>query len=127
MEFALAVAVRYGKVGLEQFEPFCINDPQVKELISKIKMELDPKFEPLGLIGTAPAKLRIVLKDGRTLDGRCDLAKGNPEKPLSDGELSSKFLECVSDILTPQHSKRILEDLFAFETIEDIDSILKMI
>ncbi len=127
MEFALAAAVRYGKVGLEQFEPSCINDPQVKELIPKIQMELDPEFAPLGLIGTAPAKLRIVLKDGRTLDGRCDLAKGNPEKPLTDGELSSKFLECVSDIITPQNSKRILKDLFAFEKIDDINSILIMV
>ncbi|HEA65987.1 MAG TPA: MmgE/PrpD family protein [Desulfobacterales bacterium] len=127
MEYALAVAVRYGKVGLEQFESSCINDPQVKELIPKIQMELDPEFSPLGLIGTAPAKLHIVLKDGRTLDGRCDLAKGNPEKPLTDGELSSKFLECVSDIITPQNSKRILKDLFAFEKIDDINSILKMI
>lgn len=90
-------------------------------------MELDPEFAPLGLIGTAPAKLRIVLKDGRILNGRCDLAKGNPEKPLSDGELSSKFLECVSDIITPRNSKRILNDLFAFEKIDDINSILKMI
>jgi len=127
MEFALAAAVRYGKVGLGQFETSCINDPQVKELIAKIKMELDPEFSPLGLIGTAPAKLRIVLKDGRTLYGRCDLARGNPEKPLSDEELSSKFLECVSDILSPRNSKKILEDLFAFEKIDDISSILKMI
>ena len=90
-------------------------------------MELDPEFTPLGLIGTAPAKLRIVLKDDRTLDGRCDLAKGNPEKPLSDGELSCKFLECVSDIIALRNSKRILKDLFAFEKIDDINSILKMI
>jgi len=66
-------------VGLKQFEGSCINDHQVKELIPKIQMELDPEFAPLGLIGTAPAKLRIVLKDGRTLDGRCDLTQAPTE------------------------------------------------
>jgi 2-methylcitrate dehydratase PrpD len=127
MEFALAVAVRYGKVGLEQFKPSCLNDPQVRELLSKIHMEIDPEFASLGLIGSAPAKLQVMLKDGRVLNGRCDLAKGNPEKPLSDAELSAKFLDNVSDIIDPPHSQKILNTLFAFEKADDINAIVDMI
>jgi 2-methylcitrate dehydratase PrpD len=127
MEFALAAAVRYGRVGLEQFTSSCLNDPQVRELIPKIHMEIDQEFASMGLIGTAPAKLEIFLKDGRMLKGRCDLAKGNPEKPLSDEELSAKFLENVSGIIKPRQSKKILNTLFAFEKADNINTILDMI
>jgi 2-methylcitrate dehydratase PrpD len=127
MEFALAAAVRYGRVGLAQFKPSCLNDPQVRGLLPKIHMEIDPEFASMGLIGTAPAKLEIILKDGTVLNGRCDLAKGNPEKPLSDEELSAKFLENVSGIIEPRHSQKILKALFAFEKVDDINTIVDMI
>ena len=127
MAYALAAALRYGKVSLAQFKESCLEDPVIIGLIPKITMKTDPELAKLGLIGTAPAKLRIVLDDGRTLYGRCDLAKGNPENPMSDEELYSKFLDCVSESTGAGRAKKILDSLRALETVENIGSLMEMI
>ena len=54
---------------------------------------------------------------------RCDLAKGNPEKPFSHVELETKFLECASRIFKPAQGRRVLEALLSIENVEDINSI----
>ncbi len=123
MEYALAVAVVYGKAGLAQYTPEAMNDVRVKRLVPRISMEIDSELAALGFIGTAPAKLRITLEDGRTLEGRCDLATGNPEKPLSDSDLTSKFMECASRVLEPTRSRKLLDMLFSLDEIEDINLI----
>ena len=127
MEYAISTAVVYGRVGLEEFKKSRINDPKIKELLKKMSVRLDPEFEPMGFIGTAPAKLQVNLKDGRVLKSRCMLAKGNPEKPLSDRELSAKFYDCVSGIYKPSHAKKILDSMFALENMDDINLLLTLI
>ena len=123
MEYALASAIVYGKLGLSEFTEESINDPRIRHMISKINVEIDPELAKLGFIGTAHAKLRVTLKDGRILEDSRDLAIGNPEKPFSDVELEGKFLECASRVFEPDQCRRILEALFSIEKVEDINSI----
>ncbi len=127
MEHALAAAIVYRKIGLSEFTSESVNDPGIREIIPKITMEIDPQLAKLGFIGRAPAKLRIALKDGRLLKGRCDLAKGNPEKPLNDEELSAKFFECASKVFEPDRSQRVFDALLSIEKVEDINSITRLL
>ena len=126
MEYALAAAIVYGKVRLDQYTLDAVNHPTVTELMSRINMEIDPELAALGFIGTAPAKLRIKLTDGRVLEGRCDLAVRNPEKPLSDSDIRSKFMECASRVLTQTRVQKLVDMLFSLERIEDIASIVDL-
>jgi hypothetical protein len=42
-------------------------------------------------------RVRIRLKDGRTLDsGEIRFARGNAKLPLGEGELKAKFFDCVA-------------------------------
>lgn len=126
MEYVLAAAIRYGELGLAQFEESCVQDPIIRYLIPKIRMEIDEELAALGFVGHAPAKLKIHLRDGRILEGRCDRARGNPEKPMSDEELNQKFLECATEVLALHSARSLLEVLVALEKMKDIEHIVKM-
>lgn len=127
MEYAMAAAIVFGKVNLEEFTEESVHDPRIEALIPKIMMEVDSELAKLGFIGTAPAKIKILLKDGGKLEGKCDLAKGNPEKPLSDREIEEKFLQCASRSLEEKKSKKVLHSLFSLEKIEDINEICNLL
>jgi 2-methylcitrate dehydratase PrpD len=126
MEYALAAAILYGRVGLAQFEESCIRDPLIRDLMAKTEMKIDEELAALGFVGHAPAKLRLRLKDGRVLESRCDMARGNPQIPLGDEGLKEKFLECATKVIDHKSAARLLEALFALEKNEDIRSVVKM-
>ena len=46
---------------------------------------------------------------------------------MSDEELYSKFLDCVSESIGAGRAKKILDSLRALETVENIGSIMEMI
>lgn len=127
MEYAIAAAIIFGKVALEEFTEESIHDPRIEALIPKINMEVDSELAKLGFIGTAPVKIRIILKNGSELNRECDLAKGDPEKPLNDREIENKFMQCASRIINEKKSKKILDSLFELETIDDINSITDLL
>lgn len=127
MEYALCSAIVYGRLGLSEFALEALNDPRIKALMPTVYMETDPELAQLGFIGTAPVKLRITLKDGRVLEDSRDLAKGNPELPLSDEELSDKFMECASKALDLHHCRKVLKALFEMEKVKDINLITRLL
>ena len=61
----------------------------------RIEMEVDPELAKLGFIGTAPVRMLVRLKDGRTFRLENDLAQGNPQKPLSPDQRKKKFDSCL--------------------------------
>lgn len=116
MQYALAARLIYGEVGLNQFTDLAVRDPRVQALMAKIQMRVDPELEKLGFIGTAPVKLRVYLKGGETICIENDLAKGNPEKPLSQAEIDNKFTACVMPRVGEDKCRRWLGVMANFET-----------
>ncbi|HEY7219638.1 MAG TPA: hypothetical protein VH985_14730, partial [Candidatus Binatia bacterium] len=66
------------------------------------------------------SRIRVILKDGRVIEGRCDVARGHPEKPLSWSELGDKFRDCASLVL-PRKSAE--ETIRLVERIDQLKSL----
>jgi hypothetical protein len=68
--------------------------------------------------------LRIKLKDGRTISGRTDIAKGNPADPMSYEEVAAKFLDCASFAKWPQaKAKQIVGMVRRLEDVTDVRAL----
>ncbi|CAM3621268.1 MmgE/PrpD family protein [Parendozoicomonas haliclonae] len=126
MQYALASRLIYGQVSLTEFTDEKVMADDVQNLIPRITMEVDEDLAKLGFIGTAPAKIRVRLKSGEELYTSCDLAKGNPEKPLTDEELSAKFMACAAPVIGENKAMALLEKLFILEQIDSLDEVLEV-
>ncbi|GAL03422.1 immune-responsive protein 1 [Photobacterium aphoticum] len=124
MQYALAARLHYGQVGLSQFTDEAVQDETIQDWIRRIHMAIDPELAKLGFIGTAPAKLAITTKDGKTLHFANDLAKGNPEKPLSEQDIAHKFFQCVTPMLGETRTASLYENLSQLRTTP-ISTIIK--
>ena len=120
MGYILARAVIDGKVTLDTFTEEAIRDTSVLRLAEKVHMQVDPELEE-DAEGSHPSKVTISLKDGRTISGRVDYAKGTAKKwPLTPEELRDKFTNCARRALK---EKAVLEAAAMIERLETLDSV----
>ncbi len=123
MPFCAAAAIVFGQVGVETFEPACVSDPRVASLMPRVRMNVDPALG-VDAPSLTQARVRIHLRDGRTLTGAANGARGYPENPASDAELDAKFLSCATRTLSEAPAREALALLRNLEQLADIRELI---
>jgi 2-methylcitrate dehydratase PrpD len=90
----MAIAILERKAGIAQFTDRKVRRPDVVALMKRVALAVDTELEALGY-DQVRSRVRVKLKDGRTLEGRADVARGHPEKPMGWDELAEKFRDCA--------------------------------
>ena len=120
LPYCVAVALIYGKVGLEQFSSEKLTDPKIRELSKRVKAFVDPKFMNARL-GCAEVKLRT--KSGNGYTCRVNVPKGYPKKPLTKSEIEAKFKALASLTLTEERVAEILRRANVLEKVNEIRNL----
>lgn len=88
--YAVALAIVRGSAGYADYNEDNLNDYWIKNLTQKVKV-----LEDENLTAQSPAvrgsKVTLYMKDGGVFEAPCLYPKGEPENPLTQGELEDKF------------------------------------
>ncbi len=123
MEFCLAALLLYGKAGLAEFTDEAVNRLEVRSMIERIHLGVHPEAEKAGY-NKMTTILEIRLRDGRTISGRADFAKGSPQIPMSYQEVAEKFRQCAGFARWPEAKARaIIEAVRKLEEVADVRSL----
>lgn len=114
-----AVAMVDGAAGISQFTDARVNAPEVVEMRNRVRFSFDETLAK----DTATVSLR--LRDGRTLTHTTAHNKGTVGNPMSDDELSAKFIDLASAVLGAARSQEILDRLWQFDELEDIAELVR--
>ena len=117
MPFCVAAAIVQGQVGVDTFDASHLGDPRITALMTQITMSVDSSLD-IQAPALTQARVRIVLRDGRTLNEGANGARGYPDRPASDAELDAKFLSCARRALPMASAEQALTLLRSFETME---------
>jgi 2-methylcitrate dehydratase PrpD len=119
MPFCAAAAIVFGRVGIDTFDDDKMSDARILSVMSRVAMRVDP-----GVGKDAPplteARVRVRLKNGRTLTQEAHGARGYPERPSSGADLDAKFLACATRVLPVDRAKRALMYLRDVEEHHDV-------
>ena len=88
MGTVLGLIARYQRAGLQEFDA-ALSDPDIRDFLPRVSMRLDPEVDaayPRRWIG----KVTVATRQGRTLEGRVDTPKGDPDNTLSRAEIEDK-------------------------------------
>jgi 2-methylcitrate dehydratase PrpD len=96
--FCMAIAILERRAGIAQFVDEKVRRPKVVALMKRVRLYVDDEMEKLGY-DQVRSKIRIKLSDGRTIEGRADVARGHPQNPMSWQEVSEKFFDCAAPAL----------------------------
>jgi len=120
LPYCIAVAVAKGNVLPSDFEDDTLRDPFVWSLLDKIKVVANPEIDALF------PKVKRAIVTIKTPKGEYkkqeDFAKGQPERPLSEEELISKFKANAEKKVS---SSKIEDIIKATQELENIDEIGK--
>jgi 2-methylcitrate dehydratase PrpD len=123
MEFCMAVLLLYRKAGLNEFTDEVVRRPEVQSMIERVHFGVNEEAERAGY-NKMTSILDIHLKDGRTISGRTDFAKGSPADQMSLDEVAAKFLDCAAFAKWPkQKATGIVESVKKLETLPDVRSL----
>jgi len=116
MPYCIARAFIDGEMGLDQFAPAKLSDPEVRSLMDRI--EIVEKEQYTAAYGEQfPHEMRVEV-DGETYTESVDVPKGHFRKPLSRDELVDKFTTAASTAGVAL-SRADVEAIYA--TVDDIE------
>lgn len=93
LQHAAALALTQRAAGLSTFENADVNDRELARLRERITLESDPR------LNASQARVQVEVADGERLDAAVDQPSGSPERPLSDAQLRSKFMDLATRTL----------------------------
>jgi len=124
--FCMAIGVLERKAGIAQFRDRKVREPKVVEMMKRVTLYVDDEMEGLGY-DQVRSRIRIKLKDGRTVEGRADVAKGHPLKPMSWDELGDKFRDCGRLVLPHRNVDRAIDLVGQLERERNLLPLIRLL
>jgi len=116
LQYCSGAMLVLGGVRIAAFAPDRLRDPAIRALMPRVSVSLDPDLAEAYPQRRA-ARVRITLRDGRVLDRFQPTRKGDPDMPLSDAELSAKFLELAAPAIGDGPARALLHALWDGATL----------
>ena len=111
LKYVVATALTHGSVRLAAFEQERLSNKETKRLMEKISVGIDPELD-----ATFPrqraARIAITARGGRREELLQPTRKGDPDLPLTDKDLSDKFLELATPVLGASTARGRLDELW---------------
>jgi 2-methylcitrate dehydratase PrpD len=119
MRYVVATALARGSVRLAAYEPARLEDPEVRALVEQIEVGVDPAIDA-AFPGRRSARVEVLTRSGERLVHTQPDRKGDPELPLTDAELESKFLELASPVIGDAPARTMLARLWGLESVRSL-------
>jgi 2-methylcitrate dehydratase PrpD len=119
MHYVVATALARGSVRLAAYEPERLGDPDIRALIERIEVHVDPSIDA-AFPGRRSARVDVLTRSGVRLVHMQPDRKGDPELPLSDAELDGKFLELASPVVGVESAQTMLAHLWSLESADSV-------
>lgn len=120
LKYVIATALVHGSVRMAAYEPDRLDDPVVRTFMQRIEVTVDPELDALFPRQRA-ARVEIETTDGKRLHYLQPNRKGDPELPLSDEDVSDKFIELASPVIGEEQARPLLTRLWLVEQASRID------
>lgn len=119
MPFGAAVAILYGKAGLDEYTRENMDSPRVRGLMDKVICVEDPSLEEQ-FPKRWPASAAITTKNGQIYRTRIEYPKGDPENPLTWDELIVKFRHLTAPVFPTERIQQIIDAVRDMEQVSDL-------
>ncbi|WP_181309555.1 MmgE/PrpD family protein [Nocardioides campestrisoli] len=117
--FAVATTLAHDEVGLTEFGQEARDNGAIRDLLGRVSVVVDEQSDA-EYPRLRPATVELTLKDGRTLSNRVGLPYGEPGNPVSDEEMTAKFIRLAGPVIGEAAATELVADLWAFESLDVI-------
>jgi 2-methylcitrate dehydratase PrpD len=126
MPFSLATYIVNGAATLDAFRDQARSDAVTRDLARRITISEDPSLTAR-LPGQRPARVRVRLKGGRTLEEMALTNKGDTEDPYSADEVIAKFHEVAEPFVEHARLRDIAKAVLALDAEPDLSRLNSLV
>jgi 2-methylcitrate dehydratase PrpD len=126
MPFALGCILAYGRLGVAQLNEDTLKELALRKEMQKVEMiETDPLSDPEYDRTHHPegAIVTVITKSNEKIRLFNGAATGMPIKPMSNNQLSDKFMSCARTQLTDGPASALLNRLWSMEKLASINEL----
>lgn len=116
----LATTLVHGEATVAQAQLACIQDPRVRELQSRITATSNPA------LAIDQAKVTMRMHNGTSHTVSIEHGVGSLIKPMSDDDLSTKFLSQARGVLNDDNARGLLAASWNVRQLENVASLLAL-
>ena len=118
LPYLIAVALADGRVDKSSFSPARVADPALRPFMQRITVVEDPEITRTWRLKPA-YDFDVKLRDGRSRHVRVDQPLGHFLRPLTDDQVSDKFLDNAASALDADEANRLLDTLWHLDRLDD--------
>jgi 2-methylcitrate dehydratase PrpD len=122
LQFCSALAILKGSANLDDFNEFILNDSEIRKLLKKVIVVLDPQIND-NYPQQWGAAVEVNLKNGETIKKQTDFPKGDPENAVTSDELLEKFMNLTGK-LPDKNKNQIAKNILELESIGNAESLM---
>ena len=123
LEYVLARTLLSGTPGINDFTDERVNQPEIKELIKKIKwVSFEPEAGSFGI-----PEYIVKMKDGTEFCTKVEFPKGEPENPVTDDVLGGKYQDCAGVVFEGETRDQIRDLVMKLEQMEHISQLTRLL
>jgi 2-methylcitrate dehydratase PrpD len=112
LRFTTALGLTRGEAGLETFSDALVSDREIRALMKRIKIEIDPELTAQYPLEWG-CKLTVAAHEGQTLTATALHPRGMPANPLSDVELHEKYRALADVAVGAETAERLAQRVWA--------------
>lgn len=121
---AVTAALRHGRLSAALFYPDAFSDPESQRLLAATRTYVDEECERL-YPQVRTGFVALQLADGRRLERRVVEPRGENANPLTDDDLSRKFLDNATEVLGEAEASALLETIWRLGGGSDLAGLFK--
>jgi 2-methylcitrate dehydratase PrpD len=124
--WAVAAALVLGRTDPSAFDAPALADERIRALAQRVEIGTDPEMTPRR--ADAPtAHVRLVLRDGRTLERTTSVVRGDALSPVPRDEITAKFVGLAAPLLGDTGARKTVDVVENVDTLEDVGSLTSML
>jgi 2-methylcitrate dehydratase PrpD len=121
IQHTVAVCFLYGEAGLAQYAESIVEDPAVRALGARVRVEDD------AAIAVVAARVEVELDDARRLSTYVQHACGSPARPMTDAELEAKVKRLAHWRGWPGSVQALIDALWRLDEAPDAAPIVRLL
>jgi 2-methylcitrate dehydratase PrpD len=120
LPYSVAVALMAGRASLIEYEDRWLTNPEVRSLVDKIDMHVDPMLPE-----ASEPYVTMTTRDGHTYTGHVEYGRGAPENPLPAEEVIAKYEDLAARSLSPRSVREVRDAVLALEETDGTEGLFE--
>ena len=123
INYVVAMAFLDGKLEIATFTDEKVNQPQVQDALSKVKVIVDESIPEPGPY----CPVSVELKDGTRHGYTAKIAKGDPRNPMTEAEVMGKFRGNARVAISEKQTEAVIDAVNRLESVDNVKTIIDLL